>query len=114
MKPDTAAAWFKRIRAMVEACDRADTDHKFDAMRTIEESAQNVEVRSGWYEPLRPMGAPIEYRIALSPHVRIVGELDEHGKPMSARMIGPATYLWGHEGVQAFLLRFAAHFYFGG
>ena len=134
MGPDTAAEWFERIRAMVEACDRADTDHKFDAMRTIEESIQGVQVRFGWHKPCAVSPGdmrgrhlaeqPAEYRIILSPHVRIVGELDEHGQPVTARLefrddgewtvsIVQFAELTGREAT-AILLRFATHFYFGG
>lgn len=60
------------------------------AREAIEQDALSVEVRSGWMSPSDSNDTtPAEYKILLcwgGPAVRIIGELDEHGEPESARL----------------------------
>lgn len=61
-----------------------------EARRVIEEDALSVQVRSGWHNPGDSEGAkPEEYEILLctgGPACRIIGTLDEHGNPDTARL----------------------------
>lgn len=59
-----------------------------DARERIQEDALSVEVRSGWHSP-GEQSEDEEYNILLctgGPAVRIIGELNEHGEPTSARL----------------------------
>lgn len=88
-----ALAWFQSIKEMVEAL-REDADIRTDsdaARDQILESVLSVEVRSGWYSPAggNADSAPAEFRILLTtggPACQLVGELNEHGEPETARL----------------------------
>lgn len=127
-----ALAWFQSIKEMVDALEKAETaetDDGGDAQERILESVLSVEVRSGWYSPAggNADSAPAEYRILLTtggPACQLVGELNEHGEPESARL---EHQNWGtpweevhrmhlakiDQRVDELLLTFARQFYFG-
>lgn len=159
---DNAKAWFSTIVEMVDALRKVDSlggspaedenrqVNALDAARErILESALSVEVRSGWYSPGDPDNTqekPAEFSILLStggPALRLIGELNEHGEPETARL---EHQNWGtpwmevalrnlaqeldasliadrpndldrrmaaHAYAQAYLLDFARQFYFG-
>lgn len=95
-------AQFDSIKEMVAALEKANDAAQFqpsgnfdeaneEARRAIEEDALSVQVRSGWYQPGAAIEdtTPSEYEILLctgGPACRIIGELDEHGQPSTARM----------------------------
>jgi hypothetical protein len=100
-------AQFDSIREMVEALQVAERDEDAragcavdEARDCIREDALSIEVRSGWYAPGSYANGPgrdagplqqklEEYAILLctgGPACRIVGTLDEHGEPESARL----------------------------
>ena len=59
-----------------------------EARERIEEDALSVEVRSGWKTPGSDL-TPAEYCLLLGtggPAVRIVGDLNQHNEPTSARL----------------------------
>lgn len=86
----------------------------------IEEDPLSVEVRSDWYTPCDKDGQkPSEYKILLctgGPAVRIIGELNEHGEPDSARLQHQDWFTpWTEviNGVaQSDLIRYASFFYY--
>jgi len=101
------------------------------AHRAIQESPLSVLVRSGWYDPSkwpapRKNGQyedqiPVEYEILLctgGPAVRIRGNLDNYGKPDTARL---EYQDWGMPWTEyvtvntnhGVMVRYAEHFYFG-
>jgi hypothetical protein len=90
-------AQFDSIKEMVEALHhpndaaRENPNYYEDAERAIHEDALSVEVRSDWYTPgqLPDARSPSEYRILLctgGPAVQIIGELNEHREPETARL----------------------------
>lgn len=92
-----AQAQYEHIEEMVKAWEEAgDDDEKRDnAEFVIHADALSVEVRSGWWAPgLHVRGderanRPAEYMILLctgGPAVRIIGTLDGHGEPDTARI----------------------------
>ena len=77
------------VAELISAREADDTTKIEEAEQVIFEDALAVEVRSGWYTPGRDYDGPEEYRILLcngGPAVQLVGELDEHKQPMSARL----------------------------
>lgn len=105
------------------------TEETEAAQQVIWESPLSVQVRSGWHTPDLHYGShqPTEYEILLTyggPGLRITGALDEGCAPTSATLEWQA---WGTpwtplhmseladqaSEVDATLLRFASHFYFG-
>lgn len=89
----------------------------------INEHPLEVSVRSGWYSPSTklPDTDPSEYMILLctgGPAVRIIGELDEHKSPITARIEyqdwgTPWTnYMLTSDETDA-VLEYAGVFYFG-
>jgi len=136
-------ACFDNIREMVEALQEARRAHEYspeasaeaegaveDAERAIHEDALSVEVRSGWYGPgAGEVQKPCEYRILLctgGPAVQIVGDLSEHGEPITAVMqvqdwLLPWTDFYpvimdgphSRENAEATMLAYACCFYFG-
>lgn len=92
------------------------------AQQRITEDALSLEVRSDWHVPGDPDGAmPGEYNILLGtggPAARIVGDLDEHCQPTSARFeyqdwFKPWTKAWVTGEDEAVMLKYAQQFYFG-
>lgn len=92
------------------------------AQQRITEDALSLEVRSDWHVPGDPDGAmPGEYNILLGtggPASRIVGDLDEHCQPTSARFeyqdwFKPWTKAWVTGEDEAVMLKYAQQFYFG-
>ena len=92
-----------------------------DARQRIEEDPLSVQVRSDWHEP-GDQDPPQEYMILLctgGPATRIIGDLDEHGEPESAKLqyqdwftawtVYPLT-----DDEEDYLLDYARCFYFGG
>ncbi len=84
-------AQFDSIKEMVAAldCEIEDAD---GPRQRIEEDALSVQVRSGWYSPGGDDPSdtkPAEYEILLctgGPACRIIGQLDQHGEPETARL----------------------------
>jgi hypothetical protein len=126
-------AQFDSIKEMVEALDhpndaaRENPNYYEDAERAIHEDALSVEVRSDWYVPGdRSRHDVAEYRILLctgGPAVQIIGELNEHGEPETARLqvqdwFQPWTDMRplvraGDYDSEPILLAYARCFYFG-
>lgn len=105
--------------------DEPDEEARDKAREEIQEDALSVQVRSGWYTPGDGDGSPEEFELLLGtggPAVRIIGDLDHHGQPTSARL---ETQNWGtpwteyrgwngaHSAYQATLLAYCQCFYFG-
>lgn len=102
------------LLAAANNCENQDS-----ARDRIQEDPLSVEVRSGWYNPGNA-SSPDEFQILLctgGPAVRIMGELDEHGRPVRAWL---EHQDWGTPWTQFFgasqdtLLAYAREFYFGG
>lgn len=79
------------IAAIHAAQEQADDEDGalHDAEQALYESPLSVDVRSGWYTPWGDQPGPEEYRVLLAcggPAVRIVGDLNSHGEPVSARL----------------------------
>lgn len=138
-------AQFDSIREMVEqlqeaqkGLDQGRFPYHFwklfeDAERAIHDDPLSVEVRGGWHVPgvcQEPSnqygdGKAVEYRILLctgGPAVQIVGDLSEHGEPVTAVMQVQDWFLpWTdfhpdnvlHSEYMEILLAYARCFYFG-
>jgi hypothetical protein len=92
-------ARMEEAEAAVESWDEADRGDA-DVLRQVAayeeareellESPLSVEVRTDWHAPWAPGGsAPCEYKILLcwgGPAVQIIGTLDDHNYPDSARL----------------------------
>ena len=87
---EEARSQFEKIARLVLALRSADVFAREDAEKRIHEDALKVMIRSSWHEPGRDSAdVPIEYCIVLcsaGPTVRIVGDLNKHGEPVSARI----------------------------
>jgi hypothetical protein len=87
---DQAKLKLEHITEMVRALERADSDGaREEAEQTIHEDPLSVEVRSPWYTPGSEPGEPEEFMILLctgGPACRIIGKLDQHGEPETARI----------------------------
>lgn len=116
------AAWDEEnAEELAELAEAAgDCSDEDEARQRIEEDALSVEVRSDWATLGEELTAS-EYRIVLctgGPHVEIVGDLDRHGEPKSARLLyqdwgtGKQEYICDGDEV-ADLLTYAGVFYFG-
>lgn len=130
-----ALAQFESIKAMIEQRNIVgaqieageESDKAIEAANEeIAASALHIEVRSAWYSPqpwqdLNPGTRAAEFCLLLctgGPAVRIIGELNEHGEPESARL---EHQDWGtpwtefklfSEDDRAILLEFCQQFYF--
>lgn len=85
---EQAQAQLESILEMVKALHDADDDDE-SALERIQEDPLEVATRSGWHAPGINDTSEVEYKILLctgGPAVRIVGELDEHNQPVSARL----------------------------
>lgn len=87
---ETWCAAYASILGMLKALQEAgDDDKREDARQAIIEDPLEVTVRSGWYAPGSDDRDPEEFCILLStggPASRIVGTLDYHGQPKTARL----------------------------
>lgn len=112
---------YESIAEMVEALDNEEEDPTAieEAQEDIMEDPLEIRVRSDWYAPGSEDTKPTEYEILLStggPASRIVGDLDEYGQPIRARL---QVQDWGKPWTEYFdvdhkvLLRYARCFYFG-
>src|SRR4051812_36069117 len=99
-----------------------DCESQEQARERIEADPLSVEVRSDWHTPGDRDGmTPAEYCILLctgGPACRIVGDLDEHGEPSSARIehqdwFTPWTEHFPDDDGRTALLAYARCFYFG-
>ena len=78
--------------AQLDALNKAregDSDDMDDAQQDIDQSALDVQVRDGWKSPGAESDGPEEFEILIStggPASRIVGDLDEHGQVVNARL----------------------------
>lgn len=115
-----AKSQLESIMEMVEGLNTNDNDY---AIERIHEHPLEISVRSGWHSPGSLSGdhSPSEYLILLctgGPAVRIIGELDEHKSPITARIEyqdwgTPWTdYMLTSDEEQA-VLEYASVFYFG-
>lgn len=103
--------------------DKTSYHDQEDARQLIEEDPLEIEVRSDWHTPSDPDGKiPGEYFILLctgGPACRIIGDLDEHAQPTSARLeyqdwFTPwIEYLKMSHEEREYLLSYAQVFYFG-
>ena len=129
-----AQAWLETIDAALTAlgaldCDagpqtfEGETFEDADALRErLYQMPLAVDVRTGWYSPA-PRVAPdaAEYQILLTtggPALRIVGDLDMHGEPETARVEyqdwgTPWTPYTLAQAEQRRALAFASLFYYG-
>lgn len=141
-----AEAQLEHIRTLVEWLDHANecgsnpnclmqyeiasdynaSTHDSDAaQQAIHEHPLSIEIRGGWHDvgEYQPMNAQAEeFRILLStggPACRIVGELNEHCEPESARIEyqdwgTPWTEYYQYVDEEGALLRYCQQFYFCG
>lgn len=118
-----ARAQFESIKEMMEEYNNTKDSLDFGspARDRIFEDALSVEVRSDWRVVGREDEGPIEYRILLctgGPAVQVVGELNEHSVPTSAKLqcqdwFIPWTNVALSEEESAILLEYARMFYYG-
>lgn len=111
---------YASIVEMVSALDGDNRSQYEDAVEAIQQDPLSVEVRDGWRNPFdAPEDSPEEYRILLGtggPAIRIVGELDGHCQPSTARL---QVQDWGtpwtdyKDADESILLAYASVFYFG-
>lgn len=109
---------YASIVELVSALD-ADTDNE-EALERIQEDALSVRIRYGWHAPgTSKLDTDCEYELLLAtggPAVRIIGDLDEHNEPCSARLEVQDWFLpWTvyAEASQDVLLSYARCFYYG-
>ena len=105
------------------ALQSADVFAREDAEERINEDALEVMTRSSWHAPGKDsVDEPIEYCILLctaGPTVRIVGDLNKYGEPVSARIehqdrLNPfQTWVGNCGSVEKILLAYARCFNFG-
>jgi hypothetical protein len=84
-----AQAQLQSIKEMVAALNAENEEQREDAQSQINEHPLSVEVRTDWFVPGRIDATPAEFRILLctgGPAVQIIGELDRHCQPESARL----------------------------
>lgn len=134
-----AKAWAREIIGEWQKhkeADGYDEEHNASQRQRLEEMPLSILVRSGWYEPGSGADKQQEYQILLStggPALRIRGELDNYGEPNNARL---EMQDWGvpwqeatgmvpcadldilarlnyYGELDAALLWFASHFYYG-
>jgi hypothetical protein len=132
---ETWLSAYSRVRDLVEALrDAGDDDDKRESAQTaIQEDPLEVTVRSGWRAPGADRDArPEEFCILLStggPASRIVGTLNAHGEPETARLevqdwgapwVNAETWAMASEStmdkipeIEPTLLAYAREFYFG-
>jgi hypothetical protein len=118
-----ARSQFEKIAGLVLALQSADVFAREDAEARINEDALEVMIRSSWHTPGRDsVDVPIEYCILLcpaGPTVRIVGDLNEYGEPVSARiehrdrLNSFQTWVGNCGSVEEILLAYARCFNFG-
>jgi hypothetical protein len=120
---EAARSQFGKIAGLVLALQSADVFAREDAEERITEDALEVMIRSSWHAPGKDnVDVPIEYCILLctaGPTVRIVGDLNKYGEPVSARIEHQDWFypfeIWvGNCGsVEKILLAYACCFNFG-
>ena len=120
---EEARSQFGKIAGLVLALQSADVFARQDAEERINEDALEVMIRSSWHAPGRDsVDVPIEYCILLcagGPVVRIVGDLNKYGEPVSARIehqdwLNPfETWVGNCSSVEEILLAYARCFNFG-
>lgn len=99
--------------------ERENYHNEDEARQAIQEDPLSVQVRGGWRNPGVYNDEVEEYEILLctgGPAVRIVGGLNEHGEPDSAKIEFQdwGTYWEEWRGAdEAVLLSYAKEFYFG-
>ena len=121
---EAARSQFEKIAGLVLALQSADVFARQDAEERIHGDALEVMIRSSWHAPGRDgVDVPIEYCILLctgGPVVRIVGDLNKYGEPVSARIehqdwFNPFEIWVGNCGsVEKILLAYARCFNFEG
>jgi hypothetical protein len=115
--PDDAEE-LKELEAAANPCGNECKSRDY-AEQMIHEDALSIEVRSGWTTPGEEM-TPAEFCILLGtggPAMRIVGDLDHHGEPSSARLEvqdwgKPWTEYYAGPGSSEVLLTYARCFCF--
>jgi hypothetical protein len=109
---EQAKAQYESICELVE---RMNTER---GMEAIHEDILSVQVRSDWQSPGEKL-EPYEWELLLctgGPAVRIIGTLNDHKEPDTAKLqhqdwLKPWTEY--HEADEAILLQYASCFYFG-
>ena len=104
----------------VDDDDREEYHDEDDARQRIDEHPLDIEVRSDWHHP-GDQDPPREYMILLctgGPAVRIVGDLNEHGEPDTARIEYQDWFTYWerlpiNREQENYLLDYARCFYFG-
>ena len=119
---EAARSEFEKIAGLVLALQSADVFARQEAEERIHEDALGVMIRSSWHAPGRDgVDVPIEYCIMLctaGPAVRIVGDLNKYGEPVSARIehqdwFNPfVTWVGNCSSVEKILLAYARCFNF--
>ena len=116
-----ARAQVDSIVGLVALLHTEESDDKETARDTIQEDPLSVEVRGGWHNPGQASDDR-EYFILLStggPACRIIGELNQHHEPETARV---EYQDWGTPWTEyrdttadddAAILEYAQQFYFG-
>ena len=114
---------YESIEEMVTNLNQAREDEDDTAIeaaeQTIHEDPLSVRVRDGWRSPGAQSDGPDEYEILLStggPATRIVGELDDHCEPSTARLQSQdwyTTFETFHDADEEVLLAYCREFYFG-
>lgn len=117
-----ALTQLESIREMVAALKAEDDDEAEKAREAIQNDALSVQVRSDWVD-LNQVDQmdPAEFKILLctgGPAVQIIGELNEHSEPESARLQHqdwgtPWTDVWLSAEDEETLLAYCREFYFG-
>jgi len=106
----------EELQELAEAA--GDCQDEDEALQRIQEDPLSVQVRSDWQSPGGEL-EPSEFDILLStggPATRIVGDLDEHRQPTSARLESQDWFQpWTaySDSDSDILVAYASHFYFG-
>jgi hypothetical protein len=123
---DEGRAYLEHVKELVAAWDAGNEVPQFEgveeALDAIVGSALSVQVRSGWRSVGEGNDDPQEFNILIAtggPAARIVGGLNEHCEPETAKLqyqdwFLPWTDVPADEAEAAIILKFATAFYFGG
>lgn len=111
---EQAKAQYESIVEMVEDLERGSDP----ALETIQEDALSVQVRSDWTEPGQKL-EPYQFELLLctgGPAVRIIGTLNEHNEPETAKLEHSDWFKgwteW-HDADEGILLTYSACFWYG-
>jgi hypothetical protein len=120
---ENAVNWYQSISELIEGVNNEGGEYNDDTYNEIMESPLSIEVRCDWHTPDGD-NKPTEYLILLTtggPALRIIGDLDEHMTPCSAKLQWqdwgtPWTTIWSKDNVsidEDMLLTYARYFWYG-